>query len=170
MARCRARQPRLRKPTTIRGGRAWQTVIHSFGTASTRRGSPTYGRARPSATARRRPRTERMIGGGAPGYLGGVPMHWMKDWSTPFAYLTDHASRRRAFQRRRWPRVRGLLSWRHRRHVWPRAAARRARARAASRARLHRHAAVGGCGVASARSWPAPLQSAVLAVCLVRFV
>ena len=38
-----------------------------------------------------RPRTERMIGGGAPGYLGGVPMHWMLDWPMPFPILVDRA-------------------------------------------------------------------------------
>ena len=38
-----------------------------------------------------RPRTERMIGGGATGYLGGVPMHWMLDWPMPFPILVDRA-------------------------------------------------------------------------------
>ena len=38
-----------------------------------------------------RPRTERQIGQGAPGYFGGVPMHWMLDWPMPFPILVERA-------------------------------------------------------------------------------
>lgn len=38
-----------------------------------------------------RPKTQAAIGRGAKGYLGGVPMHWMKDWPTPFPILVERA-------------------------------------------------------------------------------
>ncbi|MEQ1952881.1 aspartate aminotransferase family protein [Mesorhizobium sp. CN2-181] len=38
-----------------------------------------------------RPKSERAFGEGLPGYLGGVPMHWMKDWPTPFPIMVDSA-------------------------------------------------------------------------------
>jgi glutamate-1-semialdehyde 2,1-aminomutase len=38
-----------------------------------------------------RPKTEAAIGRGAKGFFGGVPMHWMNDWPTPFPILVDRA-------------------------------------------------------------------------------
>ncbi len=38
-----------------------------------------------------RPKSLAAIGNGAAGYLGGVPMHWMTDWPTPFPIVVDHA-------------------------------------------------------------------------------
>jgi glutamate-1-semialdehyde 2,1-aminomutase len=38
-----------------------------------------------------RPKSEAAIGRGAKGYFGGVPMHWMKDWPTPFPILVERA-------------------------------------------------------------------------------
>lgn len=38
-----------------------------------------------------RPKTAGRIGNGMAGFLGGVPMHWMKDWPTPFPILVDRA-------------------------------------------------------------------------------
>ncbi|HWK64749.1 MAG TPA: aspartate aminotransferase family protein [Rhizobiaceae bacterium] len=38
-----------------------------------------------------RPKTQTAVGRGAKGYLGGVPMHWMKDWPTPFPILVERA-------------------------------------------------------------------------------
>jgi glutamate-1-semialdehyde 2,1-aminomutase len=38
-----------------------------------------------------RPKSEARIGNGIAGFLGGVPMHWMKDWPTPFPILVDQA-------------------------------------------------------------------------------
>lgn len=38
-----------------------------------------------------RPKSEAAIGNGASGYLGGVPMHWMADWPSPFPIVVDHA-------------------------------------------------------------------------------
>ncbi|KQZ93926.1 aminotransferase [Mesorhizobium sp. Root157] len=38
-----------------------------------------------------RPKSEARIGNGIEGFLGGVPMHWMKDWPTPFPILVDQA-------------------------------------------------------------------------------
>jgi glutamate-1-semialdehyde 2,1-aminomutase len=38
-----------------------------------------------------RPKSEAAVGHGAQGYFGGVPMHWMKDWPTPFPILVDKA-------------------------------------------------------------------------------
>lgn len=38
-----------------------------------------------------RPKSEAKVGNGIAGFLGGVPMHWMKDWSTPFPILVDQA-------------------------------------------------------------------------------
>ena len=38
-----------------------------------------------------RPRSEAAIGNGAPGYFGGVPMHWMRDWPTPFPIVVERA-------------------------------------------------------------------------------
>jgi glutamate-1-semialdehyde 2,1-aminomutase len=38
-----------------------------------------------------RPKTAAAIGKGMAGFLGGVPMHWMNDWPTPFPILIDRA-------------------------------------------------------------------------------
>ncbi|SFN65637.1 glutamate-1-semialdehyde 2,1-aminomutase [Mesorhizobium sp. NFR06] len=38
-----------------------------------------------------RPRSEAKLGNGIAGFLGGVPMHWMTDWPTPFPILVDGA-------------------------------------------------------------------------------
>ncbi len=38
-----------------------------------------------------RPKTAAMLGNGIAGFLDGVPMHWMKDWPTPFPILVDRA-------------------------------------------------------------------------------
>ena len=38
-----------------------------------------------------RRKTEAAIGAGIPGYFGGVPMHWMRDWPMPFPILVDKA-------------------------------------------------------------------------------
>ncbi|CAN7213269.1 aspartate aminotransferase family protein [Mesorhizobium amorphae] len=38
-----------------------------------------------------RPRSAAKIGNGLPGFFGGVPMHWMNDWPTPFPILVDSA-------------------------------------------------------------------------------
>lgn len=39
-----------------------------------------------------RPKSMAIIGNGLPGFFGGVPMHWMNDWPTPFPILVDSAS------------------------------------------------------------------------------
>ncbi|TIS60331.1 aspartate aminotransferase family protein [Mesorhizobium sp.] len=38
-----------------------------------------------------RPKSAAKIGNGLPGFFGGVPMHWMNDWPTPFPILVDSA-------------------------------------------------------------------------------
>jgi len=38
-----------------------------------------------------RPKTAARLGNGIAGFLDGVPMHWMKDWPTPFPLLVDQA-------------------------------------------------------------------------------
>lgn len=49
-------------------------------------------REREADTFRRaRPKSEAAIGGGASGYLDGVPMHWMSDWPTPFPIVVEQA-------------------------------------------------------------------------------
>ncbi|MBX3570372.1 MAG: aspartate aminotransferase family protein [Rhizobiaceae bacterium] len=40
----------------------------------------------------RRPKSAAAFGNGLPGYLGGVPMHWMLDWPTPFPIMVEKAS------------------------------------------------------------------------------
>ncbi|WP_315919022.1 aspartate aminotransferase family protein [Mesorhizobium sp. SP-1A] len=38
-----------------------------------------------------RPKSQAKLGNGIAGFLDGVPMHWMKDWPTPFPILVDRA-------------------------------------------------------------------------------
>ena len=40
---------------------------------------------------RARPKSRAAIGTGAEGFFGGVPMHWMNDWPTPFPIVVDSA-------------------------------------------------------------------------------
>jgi len=40
---------------------------------------------------RARPKTAASLGNGIAGFLDGVPMHWMKDWPTPFPILVGEA-------------------------------------------------------------------------------
>lgn len=47
------------------------------------REAETYARARPKAAS--------ALSGGIDGFYGGVPMHWMNDWPTPFPLLVDRA-------------------------------------------------------------------------------
>jgi glutamate-1-semialdehyde 2,1-aminomutase len=44
------------------------------------------------AFRRARPKSEAALGNGVAGFFGGVPMHWMNDWPTPFPILVDKAS------------------------------------------------------------------------------
>jgi glutamate-1-semialdehyde 2,1-aminomutase len=49
-------------------------------------------REREAAAFRKaRPNSARAFGNGLPGFFGGVPMHWMNDWPTPFPILVDRA-------------------------------------------------------------------------------
>ncbi|RWF98510.1 MAG: aspartate aminotransferase family protein, partial [Mesorhizobium sp.] len=47
--------------------------------------------AEAAAFRKARPKSEAKVGNGMAGFLGGVPMHWMTDWPTPFAILVDSA-------------------------------------------------------------------------------
>ncbi|MCF6121467.1 aspartate aminotransferase family protein [Mesorhizobium muleiense] len=38
-----------------------------------------------------RPKSAAKVGNGLPGFFGGVPMHWMNDWPTPFPIIVDSA-------------------------------------------------------------------------------
>lgn len=38
-----------------------------------------------------RPKSQAALGKGIEGFLGGVPMHWMSDWPTPFPILVERA-------------------------------------------------------------------------------
>ena len=38
-----------------------------------------------------RPKSEAAVGKGIDGFFGGVPMHWMNDWPTPFPVVVDRA-------------------------------------------------------------------------------
>ncbi|MBS3649782.1 aspartate aminotransferase family protein [Pseudaminobacter sp. 19-2017] len=38
-----------------------------------------------------RPKSEKSFGSGLTGFLGGVPMHWMNDWPTPFPIMAECA-------------------------------------------------------------------------------
>lgn len=49
-------------------------------------------RAREAETyAAARPASRRALEDGAPFYLGGVPMHWMRDWPMPFPFVVEQA-------------------------------------------------------------------------------
>ncbi len=41
---------------------------------------------------RARPKSEAAFGKGITGFFGGVPMHWMNDWPTPFPIVVERAS------------------------------------------------------------------------------
>ena len=41
--------------------------------------------------AKARPKAARTLAGGIDGFYGGVPMHWMNDWPTPFPILVEKA-------------------------------------------------------------------------------
>lgn len=43
------------------------------------------------AFCKARPKSAAQVGNGLPGFFGGVPMHWMADWPTPFPILVDSA-------------------------------------------------------------------------------
>lgn len=47
--------------------------------------------AEAAAFRKARPNSEARIGNGIEGFLGGVPMHWMNDWPTPFPILVESA-------------------------------------------------------------------------------
>jgi glutamate-1-semialdehyde 2,1-aminomutase len=47
--------------------------------------------AEAAAFIRARPQSQARIGNGMAGFLGGVPMHWMSDWPTPFPVLVERA-------------------------------------------------------------------------------
>ena len=47
--------------------------------------------ARQRLSASARPKSQAKVGNGLPGFFGGVPMHWMNDWPTPFPILVDSA-------------------------------------------------------------------------------
>src|SRR4029079_6042983 len=47
--------------------------------------------AEAAAFPKARPRSEAKLGKGIAVFLGGVPMHWMSDWPTPFPILVDGA-------------------------------------------------------------------------------
>jgi glutamate-1-semialdehyde 2,1-aminomutase len=38
-----------------------------------------------------RPKSQAAMAAGAEGYLGGVPMHWMRDWPMPFPFVVEKA-------------------------------------------------------------------------------
>jgi glutamate-1-semialdehyde 2,1-aminomutase len=44
-----------------------------------------------AAFRKARPKSEAKVGNGMAGFLGGVPMHWMSDWPTPFPILVEAA-------------------------------------------------------------------------------
>ena len=49
-------------------------------------------RAAEAATFRAaRPKSAAAFGKGIAGFFGGVPMHWMNDWPTPFPVVVDRA-------------------------------------------------------------------------------
>lgn len=47
--------------------------------------------AEAAAFASARPKSEAAFGKGIAGFFGGVPMHWMNDWPTPFPIIVDRA-------------------------------------------------------------------------------
>jgi glutamate-1-semialdehyde 2,1-aminomutase len=47
--------------------------------------------AEAAAFTKARPKSEAAFGKGIAGFFGGVPMHWMNDWPTPFPVVVDRA-------------------------------------------------------------------------------
>jgi glutamate-1-semialdehyde 2,1-aminomutase len=47
--------------------------------------------AEASAFSKARPKSKAAFGKGIDGFFGGVPMHWMNDWPTPFPIMVDRA-------------------------------------------------------------------------------
>jgi glutamate-1-semialdehyde 2,1-aminomutase len=47
--------------------------------------------AEAAAFSKARPRSRAAFGKGIAGFFGGVPMHWMNDWPTPFPIMVDRA-------------------------------------------------------------------------------
>jgi glutamate-1-semialdehyde 2,1-aminomutase len=47
--------------------------------------------AEAAAFTKARPKSEATFGKGIAGFFGGVPMHWMNDWPTPFPVVVDRA-------------------------------------------------------------------------------
>lgn len=65
---------------------------HTSGTGGIARSVIERLRAREAEAFRAaRPRSEASAGNGMAGFLGGVPMHWMKDWPTPFPIVVERA-------------------------------------------------------------------------------
>ena len=55
------------------------------------RGSPNFAPPKPKSSEPRG-RNRRLPSATAlPAFFGGVPMHWMNDWPTPFPIVVDHA-------------------------------------------------------------------------------
>ncbi len=48
-------------------------------------------KAEASVFRARRPKSQAAFGKGIAGFFGGVPMHWMTDWPTPFPIMVDRA-------------------------------------------------------------------------------
>ncbi len=89
---------------------------------------------------RARPKSEAAAGKGIAGFFGGVPMHWMNDWPTPFPIVVDRRQGRDDHRHRRQP-ARRFLPRRHRLDVRPFAAAGRPRHPPSGRPRPDLHAA-----------------------------
>lgn len=47
--------------------------------------------AESAAFSKARPKSQAAFGKGIAGFFGGVPMHWMNDWPTPFPIMVDRA-------------------------------------------------------------------------------
>ena len=100
LSRCRPRcigQLRLPRLDWLR-----VSAAEGFPCASSERSSTTIGgieperiaasaRAEAAAFSAARPKSQAKVGNGLPGFFGGVPMHWMNDWPTPFPILVDSA-------------------------------------------------------------------------------
>lgn len=55
-------------------------------------GIETFRSAEEQAYIATRPNSRAAMEHGAPGYLGGLPFHWMEDWPMPFPFVAAHAS------------------------------------------------------------------------------